>query len=127
MFFSLFSHPSSAIGYQDLSPELQTELKELQQRMKIELKPLVLESSLTMQKILEADNHKSRCRLVKFFMQAEATRLNTKKSLKGLFATGMADASLTVPGTVPPEEMIRDEPEEPAKSSTFYDEPAAFQ
>lgn len=114
-----------AIGFQDLSPELQNELKDLQQRMGIELKPLVLESSLTMQKILEADSHKARLRLMKYFMKSEITRLNTKKSLKGLFAM-RADATSTVSKSMPPEEMIPSEPEE-AKSSTFYDEPDAFQ
>jgi hypothetical protein len=111
-----------------LSPELQNELKELQQRMKVELKPLVLESSLTMQKVLEAENHKARCRLLKYFIKAETTRLSTKKSLKGLFASE-TDASLAVPGNIPPEEMITNEPEEVAKSksSTFFDEPDAFQ
>jgi hypothetical protein len=49
---------TSAIGFGDLSAELQQELQELQKRMAVELKPLVLESSLTMQKILEADSHK---------------------------------------------------------------------
>ena len=43
----------SAIGFTDLSPELQKEVTELQKRMSLELRPLVLESTLTMQKILE--------------------------------------------------------------------------
>mmetsp|Transcript_18974 Transcript_18974/g.29229 ORF Transcript_18974/g.29229 Transcript_18974/m.29229 type:complete len:408 (+) Transcript_18974:215-1438(+) len=40
----------SAIGFQDLSPALQEEVKELQKRMAVELEPLILESTLTMQK-----------------------------------------------------------------------------
>lgn len=43
----------SAIGFEDLSKELQDELKELQKRMSIELQPMVLESMLAIQKILE--------------------------------------------------------------------------
>ncbi|KAL3923873.1 MAG: hypothetical protein SGARI_006134, partial [Bacillariaceae sp.] len=61
----------SAIGFGDLSPELQLELQELQKRMAVELQPLVLESSLTMQKILEANDHTARCKLLKHFMAAE--------------------------------------------------------
>jgi len=40
----------SAIGFTDLSPELQKEVQDLQKRMTVELQPLVLESTLTMQK-----------------------------------------------------------------------------
>ena len=79
-----------------------------------------------MQKILEADSHKARCILVKYFMKAETTRLSTKKSLQGLFSA-KADESLSMPGSIPPEELISDEPEEATKSSPFYDEPDAFQ
>lgn len=117
---------NSAISFDQLSPELQKELKELEQRIGTELRPLALESSLTMQKILEADSHKARCILIKYFMKAETKRLNTKKSLKGLFST-RTDASASMPGPIPPEEMITDEPEEVKKSSPFYDEPDAFQ
>lgn len=43
----------SAIGFEDLSKELQEELKELQKRMSVELQPMILESMLAIQKILE--------------------------------------------------------------------------
>mmetsp|Transcript_7054 Transcript_7054/g.20487 ORF Transcript_7054/g.20487 Transcript_7054/m.20487 type:complete len:463 (+) Transcript_7054:586-1974(+) len=120
----------SAIGFGDLSPELQVELQELQKRMAIELQPLVLESSLTMQKVLEAEDHSARCKLLKYFMQAEATRLNTKKSLMGLFSD-VSDSLTKDEDGIPADEMIpakdsKKEAEE-KKPSSFFDEPDAFQ
>eukprot|EP00535_Pseudo-nitzschia_heimii_P000452 CAMPEP_0197174120 /NCGR_PEP_ID=MMETSP1423-20130617/781_1 /TAXON_ID=476441 /ORGANISM="Pseudo-nitzschia heimii, Strain UNC1101" /LENGTH=464 /DNA_ID=CAMNT_0042623017 /DNA_START=168 /DNA_END=1562 /DNA_ORIENTATION=+ len=117
----------SAIGFGDLTPELQQELQELQKRMAIELQPLVLESSLTMQKIIEAKSHSERCKLLKYFMQAETTRLATKKSLKGLFSSEGESLS-TVEEGIPADEMLSStKDEEETKSSSFYDEPDAFQ
>jgi len=117
----------SAIGFGDLTPELQQELQELQKRMAIELQPLVLESSLTMQKIIEAKSHSERCKLLKYFMQAETTRLATKKSLKGLFSSEGESLS-TVEEGIPANEMLSStNDEEETKSSSFYDEPDAFQ
>ena len=95
--------------------------------MAIELQPLVLESSLTMQKIIEAESHSDRCKLLKYFMQAETTRLATKKSLKGLFSSEGESVS-TVEEGIPADEMLSstDDTKE-RKSSSFYDEPDAFQ
>ena len=76
----------SAIGFSDLSPSLQKEVQDLQKRMSVELKPLVLESTLTIQKILEADDHKARCLLLKHFMDVEKKRLDAKSTLQGMFA-----------------------------------------
>jgi len=117
----------SAIGFGDLTPELQQELQELQKRMAMELQPLVLESSLTMQKIIEAEDHTARCKLLKYFMQAETTRLSTKKSLMGLFSSD-GESDSTDDDGFPADEIISstDEAEE-TKSSSFYDEPDAFQ
>lgn len=118
----------SAIGFQDLTPELQKEVQELQKRMNVELKPLVLESSLTMQKILESNDHKARCRLLTHFMNAETKRLESKKSLKAMFS-GSSTSSITA--DIPKEEMISDdsEPQKPESksSSPFFDDPDAFQ
>eukprot|EP01082_Thalassiosira_pseudonana_P001521 g456.t1 g456 contig10:74133-75292(+) len=75
----------SAIGFQDLSPELQSELVELQQRMSRELKPLLLEQTLSMQKILEAQDHDERIELMRYFVDAERKRLEAKKTLKNMF------------------------------------------
>jgi hypothetical protein len=61
----------STIGFNDLSPALQDEVQELQKRMAVELQPLVLESTLAIQKILEATDHEARCNLLKYFMDAE--------------------------------------------------------
>jgi hypothetical protein len=121
----------SAIGFGDLTPELQKELQELQKRMAVELQPLVLESSLTMQKILEADDHKARCKLLKYFIEAELTRLNTKKSLQGLFSSSSRESTSLANDTssgIPPEEMItQQEKGDSKKTPTFFDEPDAFQ
>ena len=119
---------NSAIGFQDLTPELQKEVKELQKRMAVELQPLVLEQSLTMQKILEAQDHKARCRLLKYFMDAETRRLESKKSIKGLFSS--STTTLAAGTTIPPEEMITDDAvssSETRPSATFFDEEDAFQ
>ena len=120
---------TSAIGFQDLSPELQNEVRELQKRMAVELEPLILEQSLTMQKILEANDHKARCRLLKYFITAELRRLESKKTLKGIFSsTAFASTSLDE-SKVPKEEMVSDLLSEPtsASASTFFDDEDAFQ
>jgi hypothetical protein len=95
----------SAIGFQDLSKELQKEVQELQRRMAQELQPLVLESTLTMQKILEAEDHTARVKLLRFFIEAEAKRLTTKKALIGMFN----GSSSSVADDIPPEERVTDD------------------
>ena len=54
--------------------------------MNIELQPLVLESTLTIQKILEAKDHKARCMLLKHFVDVEKKRLDAKCTLRKLSA-----------------------------------------
>jgi len=119
----------SAIGFQDLSPELQAEVQKIQKRMEVELRPLLLESSLTMQKILEADGHKERLDLLKYFMDSETRRLNSKKTLKGIFST--TTTAEPVATSFPPEEILPTDDlksaDEDSSSSTFFDEPDAFQ
>lgn len=118
----------SAIGFGDLTPELQEELQKLQKRMSIELQPLVLESSLTMQKIIEAKDHTARCKLLNYFMQAETKRLETKKSLQGLFSsdndTVLAENDID---NIPTDEMLPSTTESDEKKSGFYDEPDAWE
>ena len=124
MFVFLFI---SAIGFGDLTPELQQELQELQKRMAVELQPLALESSLTMQKIVEAEDHSARCKLLKYFMMAETTRLATKKSLMGLFSSDSDESEdSTVEESIPAEESLSST-EETEEKKSFYDEPDAFQ
>jgi hypothetical protein len=120
-----FFFVSSAIGFQDLSPALREEVKELQKRMSVELQPLVLESTLTMQKILEAKDHKARCRLLQFFIDAERKRLNTKKSLNIVFSTDKS----AFESSMPAEENIDDSEKKRMTKprSIFTDEPDAFQ
>ena len=55
--------------------------------MVIELEPLVLESTLTMQKILETDEHKGRVNLIRYFVDAEKKRLEARKMLQSMFGT----------------------------------------
>lgn len=76
-------------------------MQELQKRMAVELQPLVLESTLTMQKLLEAPDHEARCKLLKHFIDAERKRLATKKSLAGMFAGNTAGLS-----SIPEEERL---------------------
>jgi hypothetical protein len=107
----------SLISFEDLTPELQKEVTDLQKRMSLELEPLVMEASLTMQKILEAESHSERCKLVKFFIDAERKRLSAKKSLQGMFKS--------IAST--PEETSEDEATLSPPQSFFIDEEDAFQ
>jgi hypothetical protein len=115
------------IGFSDLTPALQKEVKELQKRMAVELEPLILESTLTMQKLLEAKDHSERLKLMQFFIDAETKRLTTKRTLQGMFATASLDE--VVKDELPPKE---DSPKEELKNSSsttssIFDEPDAFQ
>lgn len=113
--------------------------------MAVELQPLVLESTLTMQKILEAKDHTARLKLVRHFVEAESKRLNTKKALKGMFA---GTATTSFDSSMPEEERKLDDDtkdkdntddvvakakksdstdESKSSSSIFMDEPDAFQ
>lgn len=90
----------SAIGFSDLSPALQNEVKDLQKRMTVELEPLVLESTLTMQKILEAKDHAERVNLLRFFIDAERKRLEARKVLQGMFTDDSAE-DIDIPDVKP--------------------------
>jgi hypothetical protein len=131
---------NSAIGFNDLSPSLQKEVQDLQKRMNVELQPLVLESSLTIQKILEAKDHTARCLLLKHFMDVEKKRLDAKSTLQGMFA-GNASAVTQVESNVSDNVAMDDEEEDDddddetsipssptaSSSSLLTDEPDAFQ
>ena len=56
--------------------------------MTSELKPLLLEQTLSMQKILEANDHDDRVELMRYFVDAERKRLQAKKTLKSMFGGG---------------------------------------
>lgn len=94
--------------------------------MAVELKPLVLESTLTMQKILEAEDHTARLILVRHFVEAETKRLQTKKALQGMFS---GSGGILQDSAIPPEEMVTDELDDaPSRPSSFFaDEEDAFQ
>lgn len=122
----------SAIGFEDLSPSLQRDVQELQLTMTKQLRPLVLESTLTIQKILEEENHEARLTLLKFFVDAEKKRLDAKKTLQGMFK---GDSTAVTTESTPDDiedNSDRDEDEsndfksEP-KRSIIIDEEDAFQ
>ena len=132
----------SAIGMDDLSPSLQQEVQDLQKRMTTELRPLLLESTLTMQKILEANNHKERLDLLRHFIEAETSRLNAKSSLKGMFSgesSAVTKESNESKDDVKPSKVsdssvsrstlkgISTETGSMSSNSIFMDEPDAFQ
>ena len=108
----------SAIGFQDLSPELQEELAELQKRMTSELKPLLLEQTLSMQKILEANDHDDRVELMRYFVDAERKRLQAKKTLKSMFGGGALADEDSETMVEKKEAAKKDEP----KQQTFFDD-----
>ncbi len=105
-----------------MSPALQQEVTQLQKRMAVELQPLVLESQLSMQKLLEATDHKERCRLLRNFIDAERSRLNVRKTLRGMFP---GTSSTSTESSVPREETMMADDSKPR--SIFTDEPDAFQ
>jgi len=121
----------SAIGFDDLSPSLQQDVQDLQKRMVTELRPLVLENTLTIQKILEADGHTSRVKLLQYFVDAEKKRLEAKNTLRGMFQgtlTSLDEPSASEDTVVP--KSITDGGVSEATSapnSIIMDEPDAFQ
>eukprot|EP00980_Cylindrotheca_fusiformis_P001762 scaffold405_cov132-Cylindrotheca_fusiformis.AAC.14 len=86
-----------------------------------------------MQKILEANGHEERLKLVKYFMESETRRLESKKTLKGIFSMGSdAKPAPSLGKSMPTEEMIGSNKEssdssEDEANSSFFDEPDAFQ
>jgi hypothetical protein len=132
-FSFLFSIGKSAIGFQDLSAELQKEVVDLQKRMAVELQPLVLESTLTMQKILECHDHNARLLLVRHFVEAETKRLKTKKAIQGMFSGKSISTRETLENlaSFPPEEQISGGSSGASESSSvpksFYSDDDAFQ
>ncbi|KAL3800283.1 hypothetical protein ACHAW5_009865 [Stephanodiscus triporus] len=116
----------SAIGFQDLSPELQSELIDLQKRMTAELRPLMLEQTLSMQKILEASDHEGRVGLMTYFVEAERKRLQAKKMLKNMFngSPSAVVASKDVDSEARKAPSTKAEGDEDAKSQFFADDEA---
>ena len=121
---------TSAIGFNDLSPSLQKEVQELQKRMQVELQPLVLESIITIQKILEAQDHAERVHLLRYFVDAERKRLEAKNTLKGMFKRILTSepAEKLENRKDPYKEPKKDTTDDVVKaSSIFIDEDGAFQ
>eukprot|EP00541_Cyclophora_tenuis_P017130 CAMPEP_0116547338 /NCGR_PEP_ID=MMETSP0397-20121206/3722_1 /TAXON_ID=216820 /ORGANISM="Cyclophora tenuis, Strain ECT3854" /LENGTH=319 /DNA_ID=CAMNT_0004071859 /DNA_START=118 /DNA_END=1077 /DNA_ORIENTATION=+ len=124
----------SVIGFQDLSPALQKEVKELQARVAVELEPLVLESTLTMQKILETEQHADRCKLVRYFVDAERKRLDAKRLLRGMFTASFPPCSSSSSSDSSPTSSSNSSGPDDSKGdgegptgSVLWDEPDAFQ
>jgi hypothetical protein len=78
----------------------------------------MLESTLSMQKILEAPDHTARLQLLRCFIEAESRRLSTKKSLQDLFSS----APSTGLSGMPLEELV-DAP----STASYFEEDDAFQ
>jgi Lon protease-like protein len=115
----------SAIGFDDLSEDLQQELIGLQQRMSKELKPLMLEQTLSMQKILEAENHTKRVELMLYFVDYERRRLQARKSLKSIFS-GISSSGNNKEAEERRRTQSMEEVESRSKTQ-FYDEEDAWQ
>jgi len=112
----------SSISFEDLSPDLQSEVQQLQKRMSNELQPLFLESTLTMQKMLEAERHEERVNLMRFFIDSEIKRLGAKNTLQGMFTSNSSDED-EFNDNLPINSPI----EADAGSTILKDEPDAFQ
>lgn len=111
-----------------MTPALQKEVKELQKRMAVELEPLILESTLTMQKLLEAKDHSERLKLMQYFIDAETKRLTTKRTLQGMFATASLEEVVKdelLPKIDPPKEELKKSSS--SSASSIFDDPDAFQ
>jgi hypothetical protein len=110
----------SIVGFQDLPQDLKTEVVKLQKRMASELRPLMLEAQLTMQKMLECENHTERLQLVRSFVESETARLRAKKAFQGMFTGDLTQ--------IPQEEQLDDDVSSlPSKRSFFVDDDDAFQ
>jgi hypothetical protein len=109
----------SIIGFQDLPLELKNEVVKLQKRMSSELRPLMLEAQLTMQKILECENHTERLTLVRSFIEAETARLRAKKAFQGMFTGDLTQ--------IPKEEQVDDDVSSLPSKRPFFTEDDAFQ
>jgi hypothetical protein len=93
--------------------------------MAVELQPLVLESTLTMQKILECPDHTSRLLLVRHFVEAETKRLKTKKAIQSMFSGKTGGKELTENlSSIPSEEQISGSA---SASKSFFSDDDAFQ
>ncbi len=102
--------------------------------MQVELQPLVLESILTIQKILEAKGHSDRIHLLRYFVDSERKRLEAKNTLKGMFKRVLSSSPESDMGKSIVEGRSTDRLNEPkketneiVKTSIFTDEEGAFQ
>jgi Lon protease-like protein len=121
----------SAIGFEDLSVDLQKELIDLQERMAAELKPLLLEQTLSMQKLLEAENHTERLELMRYFIDSERKRLLARKSLKDLFSGASKSSTTSSSSSVATKESDSQNKEETemkaATQNSYFDDGDAWQ
>lgn len=113
---------SATIDIKNLTPELQKDVKELQKRMATELKPLALETTLTLQKILEAKTHSQRVKTLRLFVEAESRRLKAKHLLRGMFTGSVGGNKGDVVNKFSTTSTMQ-----PINSSILIDEPDAFQ
>ncbi len=97
-------------------------MKELQKRMAAELKPLALETTLTLQKILEANTHSQRLKMLRLFVESESRRLKAKHLLRGMFTAFKGGSKDDVVDTVSISSTTQ-----PVTGFILLDEPDAFQ
>lgn len=97
-------------------------MKELQKRMAAELKPLALETTLTLQKILEANTHSQRLKMLRLFVEAESRRLKAKHILRGMFTGSKGGGKDDVVDKVSITSATQ-----PVNGFILLDEPDAFQ
>jgi hypothetical protein len=79
-----FSRKENNETTENLSPELQLELKDLQRNITAASKRSWLDWTLSMQKILEAKNHNERLKLMIYFIEVERKRLVMKTSSRDI-------------------------------------------
>ena len=72
----------TAMSLKNLSPELQLELKDLQQHIS-DSEAYMVGLDTVKQKILEAKNHDERSKLMTYFVEVERKRLERKKTSRG--------------------------------------------
>jgi hypothetical protein len=72
----------TAMSLKNLSPELQLELKDLQQHIS-DSEAYMVGLDTVKQQILEAKNHDERSKLMTYFVEVERKRLERKKTSRG--------------------------------------------
>jgi hypothetical protein len=84
------SSSSSSVNIRDLSPELRLELMDFERCVNAASERLLWECTLSIQRILEAEDHEERSKLMMLLVDAERRRLAAKKASKEIIFGGSA-------------------------------------